>query len=654
MDAEQKAYEEYTKFCEDTIRDKGRAITEASERIEELSAAIDKNTAVVEKLSSELETHQSDISTYTKEKEEAVALRAQQQKDHDTTVADYEESIDAVGRALKVMEATAHNKAQASDGETEAALVQAVESHSGLSLLEISKASSPQDVKRAVTAFFSKEAPKAPKANGYDYQTGGVIDLLQDLQAKFLKEKGDIQLEEMKKKQAHELVLVGLNAELGHLSKQVEKKTGFKNTAEQALAADSAERDEKEATKAADSTYRKDLNTECKQKASDHAEKQKVRAEEMDTIDKAIGVIGGQAVVSASAKHSHAMSGGFIQDEQDSRPTALALLRAEQKKKLPDGLARALKLLQQRAGELSSSTLTRVAQQVSAVADPSSTVGIEAMTKVKTMIEDLLAKMNTQQLAEISHKSFCDKELGVNKLTRAEKTDEVDLLTAEIDQLEASLASLSEESASLSGDITKISEAMDTATKLRLKEKKQNAETIAESQAAKKAVTNGLTILQDFYSKAGTSLIQRESAAESEEAPDTYSGMQGQANGVIGMLEVILEDFSRLVADTKASDAAAEDEYKKFMEDSKVDKAEKETSSQHVQEKKDEQSTLLAQKQSDLASSKAELDAADEYYTELYAKCLSADSETEKERLKREEEIKAMKLALKDLVDLTR
>merc|ERR1719189_3139185 len=113
---------------------------------------------------------------------------------------------------------------------------------------------------------------------------------------------------------------------------------------------------------------------------------------------------------------------------------------------------------------------------------------------------------------------------------------------------------------------------MSKATTIREDEKTTNAETIADSQAAQTAVAQALTVLKEFYEKAGeaTALVQQSEEPEIFDSP--YKGMGAESGGVVGMLEVIESDFARLEADTKAAEATAQKEYDTFMTDSKVDK----------------------------------------------------------------------------------
>merc|ERR1719482_2545625 len=104
---------------------------------------------------------------------------------------------------------------------------------------------------------------------------------------------------------------------------------------------------------------------------------------------------------------------------------------------------------------------------------------------------------------EAEQKGWCDKELAVNGQTRKEKTEAVTTLTANIDELEASIAQLTEEIGELTDAVAAIDAAVAKATKIREEEKAKNTETIADAQEAQTAVQQALSVLKDFYEKAG-------------------------------------------------------------------------------------------------------------------------------------------------------
>jgi len=211
--------------------------------------------------------------------------------------------------------------------------------------------------------------------------------------------------------------------------------------------------------------------------------------------------------------------------------------------------------LNKRAKQLNSRVLSALA--VRAAADP--------FKKVKKMIKDLITKLMEEANEEAEHKGWCDTELSTNEQTRKEKTEAVETLHAEIDQLEASIAKLTEEISDLTKAVAELDAAMAKATKIRTEEKAENTETISDAAAAQTAVAQALTVLKEFYAKAGeaTALLQQ---PEIFDAP--YKGMQAENGGVVGMLEVIESDFARLELDTRASEATAQKEYDAFMSES--------------------------------------------------------------------------------------
>merc|ERR1719243_480945 len=100
---------------------------------------------------------------------------------------------------------------------------------------------------------------------------------------------------------------------------------------------------------------------------------------------------------------------------------------------------------------------------------------------------------------EAEHKGFCDQELGTNKVTRDQKSEDSAELTAEIEELTADIAKLMEQAAALSDSIATIDAAVAKATTDRAEEKAKNTQTIAEATAAQKGTARALSVLQDYY-----------------------------------------------------------------------------------------------------------------------------------------------------------
>merc|ERR1719333_2112919 len=104
------------------------------------------------------------------------------------------------------------------------------------------------------------------------------------------------------------------------------------------------------------------------------------------------------------------------------------------------------------------------------------------------MIKDLIVRLMEEATQESEHKGWCDTELGTNKQTREDKSEDVDMLVAKKDQLTADIAKLSDQIAGISDDIAELDAAVAEATKVRGEEKAKNTQTVADAQEAQTAV----------------------------------------------------------------------------------------------------------------------------------------------------------------------
>merc|ERR1719287_116342 len=586
--AEQVQFAAYKQFCDDITVEKTRAIKEAEETIEILKADIQEYTATAAQLTKEIAAHDEDISVWTGDMKAATKVREMEKADYDAMHKDYSESVDALTRAIAVLKKQSHDRSQAGS------LVQ-VSALSSLSLI-------PKEAKQAIDAFLQQDpdeglAVSAPEAEGYEFQSHGIIEMLEKLLDKFIAERTALEKEEMNTKHNFDMLIQDLTAQKEQAIADRTEKSETKAKKLQAKADATASLQDTTTTMEADKKYLADTTATREQKAADFESRQQLRAEELEAIAKAIEIISSGAVAGNADKHLPALV---------QKGKALAMLRSDTSNQVVQ--AKAAQFLQDRAGQLNSRVLSALAVRVTA--DP--------FKKVKKMIKDLIVRLMEEANEEAEHKGWCDTELSTNEQTRKEKTEAVETLHAEIDQLEASIAKLTEDISELTKAVAELDAAMAKATKLRQEEKATNTETISDSGEAQTAVAQALTVLKEFYAKAAeaTSFVQQ---PEIFDAP--YKGMQSENGGVVGMLEVIESDFARLESDTKAAEAANQKEYDTFMTDSKVDKAQKTKDIEHKSGKKQNHEQALQEAKTDLDGTQKELDAALAYYEKLKPSC---------------------------------
>merc|ERR1719238_239290 len=270
---EQVQFAAYKQFCDDTTVEKKRAIAEANERIEVLKADIQKYTADAAQLTKEIAELDEDISIWNGDIKAATNVREIEKTDYDATHKDYSESVDALQRAIAVLKKQAHDRKQAS-------FVQ-VSALKELNLI-------PAEAKKTIDVFLQNVeaddglAVSAPEANAYEFQSSGVIEMLEKLLDKFIDERTTLEKEEMNSKQAFEMLMQDLTAQINQATRDKDEKSESKASKLQAKANAEGDLQDTTSTRDADTKYLADLTATCEQKASDFESRQQLRAEEIE------------------------------------------------------------------------------------------------------------------------------------------------------------------------------------------------------------------------------------------------------------------------------------------------------------------------------------------------------------------------------------
>merc|ERR1719159_1547859 len=564
----------------------------------------------------------SDISGFQAEMQAATEIRDKEKADYKVEHTDLSESVDAVSRAVNVVKKQAGSKAQA---------MMQLKVVSNLRRL-------PKQAQRGLQAFLqSGQDPEglsvtAPEAAAYEFQSDGIVDMLEKLKDKFEEERNTCEKEEMEKKHAYSMMMQDLQDEIERATAEKGRKVKSKATREEDAAGFKGDLADTTADKEADEKHLSDMVSGCSQKSEDFEARQKLRSEELVALEKATEIL---------------KSGDVSGAGEDYLPTlvqtpSFAMLRASQggTELLQERVSQFLK---DKADSIHSRRLSLLATRVAE--DP--------FAKVKKMIKDLIIRLMEEANQETEHKGWCDAELSVNKVTREKKTEGVNTLTAQAEQLTADIAKLTQEVADLPAEVTALDKAVAEATAIRTEEKAKNAATIADAKEAQVAVSQALAVLKEFYAKAAeaTALVQQPSAMD--DAPETfttgYKGLGAESGGVVGMIEVIASDFSRLESDTTSAEEQAAAEYKEFMNDSEVDKAMKTTDADNKEKTITRKSGDLTETKKDLKGTQEELDAALAYYDKLKPSCVASGVSYDERVARREEEIQSLKEALKIL-----
>merc|ERR1719299_83573 len=293
-----------------------------------------------------------------------------------------------------------------------------------------------------------------------------------------------------------------------------------------------------------------------------------------------------------------------------------------------DAKARVLRSIEQLGRKLHSTALVSLAYR--AASDP--------FGKVRSMIEDMIAKLLQEAAEEATQKAFCDKEIGESKKSKDEKQGKLDKVNSRLEKAQSTIATLTEQITTLSKEVADSDAALAEATALRNKEKttfKAVEKDLSESQEACAAATE---VLREYYE--GASFIQTAQKAK------TQADEQGDGSGILGMLEVAESDFATALAEARTVEGTAQAEYDKMKAEAKMLKA---TKTMEIKGKQSEIGSLKTTV-SDLGVDKegitGELDAVLAYLDKLKPQCETKVPSYEERKAAREQEIEGLKNAL--------
>mmetsp|Transcript_37986 Transcript_37986/g.73011 ORF Transcript_37986/g.73011 Transcript_37986/m.73011 type:complete len:702 (+) Transcript_37986:48-2153(+) len=638
-EAEAKAYDEYLQWCQSAVQDTGFAIETATKEKGELEAKIMELSAAISAAGSKTEDLASAIATNENDLKSATSIRETELADFASSEKELMEVISAIDRAISILE-----KEMAKNPASFAQVYNTKVKNllQSLSLVADAAGFSVADRKRLIALAQTDQGDEefgAPAAATYKSQSGGIIDVLEDM-----KEKAESQLAEVRKaegaaKHNYAMLKQSLEAQIAADTKDMKEEKAGKAEAEEAKA--EAEGDLEMATKElanADETLATARST-CMKVGADHEMTVKAREEELKVIAEAKKIL------------EETTSGGVDQTYSYLQVAAASKLQT----RADLAHAEVVVLVKRLARQHHSAALAQLASRVAAVLKYGAQNGEDPFAKVKGLIQDMIAKLQEEAAAEAQEKAYCDEQLAKTKAKKEELDDNIEKLTVKIDQATSKSAKLKEEVQELESELAAL-------TKLQAEMDKIRQETHADFVTAKddlelalQGVRKALGVLREYY--GGAALLQGGSAMASmmqqPALPPAHAKATGAGQGIINILEVVESDFAENLAKENTEEADAQSDYDKTSQENKVAKTLKE---QDVKYKTQEIKSLkktLSELSADRESAETEHAAVMEYYDKIKERCIAKPETYEERKARREAEIAGLKEALSILENET-
>jgi len=615
-EAAQKTYDEFSEWCEDRSKNTGFEIKTGKSEIADLSATIQKETATisalstkVEELSGSIAADEADLAAATKIRNEEAADFAAEEKESTEVIGMLERATSILAREMKkggasmVQLQNTKTIADALGAMVQASVLSSADSKRLAALVQSSHESAD-----------SEEELGAPDAAVYKGHSDGIIGILDDLL-----EKAEAQLEKARRAEStslqnYQMLKQSLTDEVKFANKDMDAAKKGKAASQEGKA--TAEGDLSVTTKDLneDTNTLSTLHQDCMTGAEDFQAETKSRGEELKAL------AGAKKILSEALGGAAAQTYSFVQvDSRSSLSTGADLANFE-----------AVRFIRDLARKQNSVELAQLASRMASAVRFASAGNADPFTKVKSLISDMISKLEADAQGDASHKAYCDKETAEATAKKAEKVALVDKLSTSINSMNAKAAKLKEEVGNLQNQLAQLASSQAEMDKIRGDEKGLYTKNHAEMKQGVAGVQKALSVLRDYYAAEGKS----------------HSSADGAGSGIIGMLEVVESDFSKGLAEMEVTESTAASDYDRVSKQNDIARTMK---NQDVKYKAKEAAGLAksaSETSSDLEGTQAELDAVVEYLGKLAEMCVAKAEPYAEKKARREAEVAGLKEAL--------
>mmetsp|Transcript_40677 Transcript_40677/g.97552 ORF Transcript_40677/g.97552 Transcript_40677/m.97552 type:complete len:689 (+) Transcript_40677:95-2161(+) len=540
--SEQEAYDKFQCWCEKTIGETSKAITDGKASVETLSETITTKKGELGSLSADLDHVKKSLADNLKSQKEAVGMRHNQHQEYSQKKNEMEEAIGALQNAVKVLEGA---------GTGADLLTVAADVRGALGLAPKGAVSSDQlstvDKFLRNPGSFAQSAASL-RSHGVDPHgpaSGEISGILRDMYETFVSDLQQANEEEAEQRKLHEELMAAKQKEQSNLEASLDTKEGDHADATEVEASSKEERLETEKNLKVNEKFFVDTKSECQIKAHEWAQRSLMRNQELKGIEKAIEILDDD---DAKSRFEQASS-TFLQTQQSNQPHTSSAVR--------DRVFRLLSAVSRRSKRVSIALLS---------ADVSAGWHFD---KVVANIDKLIQQIRKEERDDVAAKDICDEDKAKHEGKKADLDHNIDTLagknTTVVERKDAALASITELE-------TKISAVNGTLTTLITERNSQHEsfqQGLEDDEEAIKLLDKAIEALKDYYrthpAMVAKAASVRRHAEEPGEKPraDFAKGdaKKTESDQIIGMMEMIKQDLQNEIKHARSDEKHAVDAF---------------------------------------------------------------------------------------------
>jgi len=616
---DEEIYDKMACWCETNDKEKTKSIAEAEARIADLTTKIEEYTAASARLNTEIKNLEKEVAANQEALDKATALRQKQLAEFNAEEKDLLQSISALKSAITVL--SKHNgggflQMPRSHAMSVAATMQnELQKHASLLQGVLTRSE-----RKAAAAFV--QAPEdyfdaAPTfKQSYAPQSGEIFGILNQMKETFESNLSASQKEEMANQKAYEDLKAAKEEEIAAGQAQIDSKTQELADTDEKNAQAKQDIEDTRASLSADEQFLMMLKEKCSMTDKEWEERSKTRALEMEAVSKALSIL--------SSDDAHDLF---------TKTFNPALIQTDSSE-ASDRRAKAANVLAKIASKVQNPRLATLATQVR----------LDAFTRVKKAIDDMVAQLLQEKADEIKHKDFCTDELNTNQLQTEKKEREKQDLIAKIEDLEMTIDALTKAIDTLKAEIAEMQVQLKRAGEDREKQNKEFQQTVADQRETQKMLQAALNVLAEFYGKAA--FLQRQEPA----GPPPPAGFEAYkknaaSGGVMSMLQQIISDAKAMEAEAIRAEEDSQKAYEDFVKETNGSIEAKSADIVNKSEEKAKAEADLVEAKESKEATMLELEQLSNYNAELHQSCDFVLKNFEVRQTARDEEVEALKQA---------
>jgi hypothetical protein len=544
LEDDKAVYELMDCWCKTNNQEKDAAIASHKGKISQLESAMGADQGKIAELTAKRKETLDEVNADHKALSDATAMRMKENQEFHGSETDYLEAIAAAKNAIIVL--GKHNPSlaqlkQAANHLLDARISQMVESHGGVSKANLFALRSFLHNAESASSFLA-----IPGMQSYAPQSGQIFGILRQMKEDFEANLSDAAKTEAKSQAQYDDLQAAKEDEIATGKKLIVSTDASIAETQEKYAQEAKELENTLQQLGLDTEFLKSLESKCATMDADYDKRTKDRMTEIDAVQDTIKILNSDE--------------SFEAFDKQVAPTFLQM-DASQKERRQQAVV-ALK----RAADVSGS---------SQIAQLAALAQLDAFTKVKELIDKMVAELKVQQQEEVAKRDWCTAELNDNKRETTAAYDKKDSLTANEADLEKNIERLTADIEAGKAANVEAMKQMKKASEVREAENADFQTTVSDHRIMSIILTKAIDRMKQVYA----SLLQQPGAPHIQTSgthtdpgngPAKFKKMEKNAGGgkAVAMLEEVLADTKKTEDQAMASEMDAQSAYENFMKDS--------------------------------------------------------------------------------------